>query len=119
MKELRVCPVGPRAHVERGAGLQLWPPGLKPHVQPRRRRTWWNHRVVSDRAKFNYTSIREISPGRLLYMHDGQMSGTLARIYSCFIDVERLGETKALIRPDQGAKRRRSGKGIDGKVGLY
>ena len=53
-------------------------------------RTWRDHRVVSDRANFNYTSIREISPGRLLYMHDGQIPGTLARINSIYIDVEKM-----------------------------
>ena len=52
--------------------------------------TWRDHRVISDRANFNYTAIREISPGRLLYMHDGQIPGTLARINSLYIDVERL-----------------------------
>ena len=52
-------------------------------------RTWRDHRVISDRANFNYTAIREISPGRLLYMHDGQIPGTLARINSLYIDVER------------------------------
>ncbi len=51
---------------------------------------WHDHRVISDRANFNYTAIREISPGRLLYMHDGQIPGTLARINSLYIDVERL-----------------------------
>ena len=53
-------------------------------------RTWRDHRVISDRANFNYTTIREISPGRLLYMHDGQIPGTLARINSLYIDVERV-----------------------------
>ena len=53
-------------------------------------RTWRDHRVISDRANFNYTAIREISPGRLLYMHDGQIPGTPARINSLYIDVERL-----------------------------
>ena len=53
-------------------------------------RTWRDHRVISDRANFNYTAIREISPGRLLYMHDGQVPGSLARINSLYIDVERL-----------------------------
>jgi hypothetical protein len=52
-------------------------------------RTWRDHRVISDRANFNYTAIREISPGRLLYMHDGQIPGTLARINSVYIDVEK------------------------------
>ena len=49
--------------------------------------TWSDHRVISDRANFNYTAIREISPGRLLYMHDGQIPGTQARINSLYIDV--------------------------------
>ena len=53
-------------------------------------RTWRDHRVISDRANFNYTAIREISPGRLLYMHDSQIPGTLARINSLYIDVERM-----------------------------
>jgi hypothetical protein len=52
-------------------------------------RSWRDHRVVSDRANFNYTTIREISPGRLLYMHDAQIPGTLARLNSLYIDVER------------------------------
>ena len=53
-------------------------------------RIWRDHRVISDRANFNYTAIREISPGRLLYMHDGQIPGTLARINSLYIDIERV-----------------------------
>jgi hypothetical protein len=52
-------------------------------------RTWRDHRIISDRANFNYTAIREISPGRLLYMHDGQIPGTMARINSLYIDVEK------------------------------
>jgi BNR repeat-like domain len=32
--------------------------------------TWTSHHVISDKVRFNYTSIREISPGRLLYIHD-------------------------------------------------
>ena len=53
-------------------------------------RTWRDHRVISERVNFNYTAIREISPGRLLYMHDGQIPGTLARINSLYIEVERV-----------------------------
>lgn len=53
-------------------------------------RTWRDHRIISDRANFNYTAIREISPGRLLYMHDGQIPGTLARINSLYIEVEKV-----------------------------
>ncbi len=56
-------------------------------------RTWRDHRVISDRANFNYTTIQEISPGRLLYMHDGQIPGTLARINSLYVDVEMNGTT--------------------------
>jgi hypothetical protein len=52
-------------------------------------RIWRDHRVISDRANFNYTAIREISPGRLLYMHDGPIPGSLARINSLYIDVEK------------------------------
>ena len=45
-------------------------------------KTWPSHHVISDKTGFNYTSIREISPGRLLYMHDApKMSGV-------FVDVE-------------------------------
>jgi photosystem II stability/assembly factor-like uncharacterized protein len=44
---------------------------------------WSSHHVISDRVGFNYSSIREISPGRLLYLHDG---GGLAGVY---VDVER------------------------------
>jgi hypothetical protein len=32
--------------------------------------TWPVHHVISEKVGFNYTSIREISPGRLLYIHD-------------------------------------------------
>lgn len=51
-------------------------------------RTWREHRVIADRANFNYTTIREISPGRLLYMHDAQIPGSLARINSVYINVD-------------------------------
>lgn len=33
-------------------------------------KTWGDHRVITDRSGFNYTAIREVSPGRLLYVHD-------------------------------------------------
>jgi hypothetical protein len=33
-------------------------------------KTWPSHHVISDKVGFNYTSISEISPGRLLYLHD-------------------------------------------------
>ena len=50
-------------------------------------RKWIEHRVVSDRANFNYTSVREISPGRLLYVNDAP------RLQGVYIDVTRLDET--------------------------
>lgn len=46
-------------------------------------KTWPQHHVVSERVNFNYTSIREISPGRLLYVHDAP------RLSALYIDVER------------------------------
>ena len=53
-------------------------------------RTWRDHCVISERGSFNFTSIREISPGRLLDLHDGPNPGTLSRINSLYIDVELL-----------------------------
>ncbi len=47
-------------------------------------RTWPHHQVVSYLVGFNYTSIREVSPGRLLYVHDAP------KINALHIDVERL-----------------------------
>ena len=39
-------------------------------------KTWPSHHVISDKVSFNYTSIREISPGRLLFIHDApKMNG--------------------------------------------
>ncbi len=47
-------------------------------------KTWPSHHVISEKVGFNYTSIREISPGRLLYMHDApKISGT-------YVDVEHM-----------------------------
>ena len=48
-------------------------------------KTWTSHRVITDKAGFNYSSIREIRPGRLLYVHDAP---TMRAVY---IDVERVG----------------------------
>jgi photosystem II stability/assembly factor-like uncharacterized protein len=47
-------------------------------------RTWCSHHVVSYRVGFNYCSIREISPGRLLFAHDA------AGLNAVYIDVERV-----------------------------
>lgn len=46
-------------------------------------KTWPSHHVISERVGFNYTSIREISPGRLLYVHDAP------KLNGLYIDVER------------------------------
>jgi photosystem II stability/assembly factor-like uncharacterized protein len=46
-------------------------------------KTWSSHHVISDRVSFNYTSIREISPGRLLYVHDAP------KLNAVYVDVER------------------------------
>ena len=34
-------------------------------------RTWSSHHVISDKTGFNYSGIVEVTPGRLLYLHDG------------------------------------------------
>lgn len=47
-------------------------------------RTWPSHHVISDKVGFNYTSIREISPGRLLYIHDAP------KLSGLHIDVEKV-----------------------------
>jgi photosystem II stability/assembly factor-like uncharacterized protein len=44
-------------------------------------KTWPSHHVISDRVGFNYTSIREISPGKLLYIHDApKMNGVMVDV---------------------------------------
>ena len=48
-------------------------------------RTWPSHHVISDKVGFNYTSIREIAPGRLLYIHDAPKMNWLT------VDVEKPG----------------------------
>lgn len=47
-------------------------------------KTWKSHRVISDAVRYNYTAIREIRPGRLLYMHDAP------NLRALYIDVERV-----------------------------
>ncbi|MFO1486717.1 MAG: sialidase family protein [Verrucomicrobiaceae bacterium] len=47
-------------------------------------KTWTSHHVISDRVRFNYTSIREISPGRLLYIHDAP------KMTCVYVDVEMM-----------------------------
>jgi photosystem II stability/assembly factor-like uncharacterized protein len=46
-------------------------------------RTWSAHAVVSDQAGFNYTALTEVSPGRLLYLHDAPL------LQALFIDIKR------------------------------
>ena len=46
--------------------------------------TWPVHHVVSEKVGFNYTSIREISPGKLLYIHDAPKMNALT------VEVEKL-----------------------------
>ena len=45
-------------------------------------KTWCANRVVTDASGFNYTTLREVSPGRLLYIHDAPALTAL------YIDVE-------------------------------
>ena len=47
-------------------------------------KTWGHHQVISGEHGFNYTAIREVSPGRLLYVHDAP------RLRAIYVDVERL-----------------------------
>jgi hypothetical protein len=46
-------------------------------------KTWGQHRVISDGFGFNWSAIREIRPGRLLYVHDD------GRLRAVYVDVER------------------------------
>jgi hypothetical protein len=54
-------------------------------------RTWPSHHVISEKVGFNYTSIREISPGRLLYIHDAP------KMNAILIDVEKRGDPAAPV----------------------
>ncbi|MBI4664336.1 MAG: exo-alpha-sialidase [Verrucomicrobia bacterium] len=47
-------------------------------------KTWGNHQVITDENGYNYTAIREVRPGRLLYVHD------VPKMQALYIDVERL-----------------------------
>jgi hypothetical protein len=56
-------------------------------------KTWSSHHVISEKVGFNYTAIREISPGRLLYIHDApKMNGLL-------IDVEPSKQPSLVSNP--------------------
>lgn len=47
-----------------------------------RGKTWGFHHVITDVRGFNYTAIREVRPGRLLYVHDAPNMRAL------YVDVE-------------------------------
>lgn len=47
-------------------------------------RTWIEHKVITHESGFNYTSVQEIRPGRLLYVHDAP------RLQALYVDVQRL-----------------------------
>lgn len=47
-------------------------------------KTWTHHTVITDSGGFNYTAIREVSPGRLLYVHDAP------NMRAHYVDVERI-----------------------------
>ena len=47
-------------------------------------KTWTHHTVITDSGGFNYTALREVSPGRLLYIHDAP------NLRALYVDVERI-----------------------------
>jgi hypothetical protein len=49
-------------------------------------KTWKHHTVITDSGGFTYTAIREVSPGRLLYIHDAP------KLRALYVDVERVKE---------------------------
>lgn len=49
--------------------------------------TWISHHVITDKTGFNYSGIVEVSPGRLLYLHD---AGGLQALY---VDVQRVADS--------------------------
>ena len=49
-----------------------------------RGKTWEQHHVITDAKGFNYTAIREVRPGRLLYVHNAPNMRAL------YVDVESL-----------------------------
>lgn len=55
-----------------------------------RGQTWVHHRVITETRGYNYTAVREIRPGRLLYLHDAP------RLQALYIDVERLAPPTAV-----------------------
>ena len=46
-------------------------------------KTWSHHHVITDEKGYNYSSVCEVRPGRLLYIHDAP------RLQALHVDVER------------------------------
>ena len=59
-------------------------PGCNVMLSTDQGKTWDYHRVITDQSGFNYTTLREVSPGRLLYIHDAPPLTAL------YIDVEAI-----------------------------
>jgi photosystem II stability/assembly factor-like uncharacterized protein len=49
-----------------------------------RGQTWVHHQVITEVRGYNYTSLQEVSPGRLLYVHDAP------RMQALYVDVARV-----------------------------
>jgi hypothetical protein len=47
-------------------------------------KTWAGHQVMTDEKGYNYTSVRELRPGRLPYVHDAP------RLQALYVDVQRV-----------------------------
>lgn len=47
-------------------------------------KTSTHHSVITDSGGFNYTAIREVSPGRLLYLHDAP------KLSALYVEAERI-----------------------------
>lgn len=59
-------------------------PGCNLMLSTDQGKTWGYHQTITDRSGFNYTTIREVRPGRLLYVHDAPPLTAL------YIDVEQV-----------------------------
>jgi hypothetical protein len=60
--------------------------------------TWVHHHVITEVRGYNYTTLREIAPGRLLYIHDAP------RMQALYVDVERLPDTPDAGHRDKGTR---------------
>jgi hypothetical protein len=66
-------------------------PGCNVMLSTDRGKTWGCHRSITLEGGFNYTTLCEVRPGRLLYVHDAPPLTAL------YIDVERVGPTASTI----------------------